>query len=68
MIPPPTPDAWEWTPQEFDILDRGAFFDWFLVRCEGSPAELFAADASVVEVDHAGKWWLYRRSADSAAH
>jgi hypothetical protein len=62
VVPPPVPLRWEWTPQRFRVLENGRFFDWFLVRSPSSPAHLFRADPSIVAVDHAGSWWLYRRT------
>jgi hypothetical protein len=61
VIPPPVPERWEWKPQLFDLQEQGSFFDWFLVRQRGAPDDLFAADRSIVRVDHRGMWWLYRR-------
>jgi hypothetical protein len=61
-VPPPTPPRWESTPEAFDVLDRGRFFDWFLVRREDSPDAIFAADPAIVLESHVGKWWLYRRA------
>ncbi len=61
VIPPPTPNWWEYTPQRFDVLTRGAFFDWFLVRKLDDPAAFFAADPDIALVAHEGKWWLYAR-------
>lgn len=67
-VPPPTPDAWEWRPDAFDIEDeRGRFFDWFLVRAKDSPERVFAPDPIVVQVSHAGRWWLYRRTPRQSA-
>lgn len=63
VIPPPTPNRWEWTPQVFNVTRNGAFFDWFLVRRGASPDALFQADPSIERVDHVGTWWLYRRRA-----
>ena len=64
IIPPPTPPAWEWHPEAFDVLERGRFFDWFLVRASDSPAEIFAPDPSITEARREGKWWLYARRAE----
>jgi hypothetical protein len=61
IIPPPTPPLWEETPEKFEVLDRGRFFDWFLVRRQISPAEYFDADPAIEEVSHIGSWWLYHR-------
>lgn len=61
VIPPPTPNRWEWTPQVFNAGRNGAFFDWFLVRRSASPDALFRDDPSIERVDHVGTWWLYRR-------
>ncbi|APR86461.1 1,4-alpha-glucan (glycogen) branching enzyme, GH-13-type [Minicystis rosea] len=61
VVPPPVPLRWEWTPHLFDVRQKGAFFDWFLVRQGRSPDALFAADPSIERVDHVGSWWLYRR-------
>jgi hypothetical protein len=60
-VPPPTPERWEWTPDRFDLRTNGVFFDTFLVRSWRAPEYLFTADASIREVAHSGKWWLYRR-------
>lgn len=62
VIPPPTPPAWELTPEKFDVLEHGRFFEWFLVRKVESPAALFEADSTIEEVSHEGTWWLYRRT------
>ncbi|APR88417.1 1,4-alpha-glucan (glycogen) branching enzyme, GH-13-type [Minicystis rosea] len=61
VIPPPTPPAWEWHPDAFDVQDRGPFFDWFLVRKEDSPAAMFSADSTIIPVAQVRKWWLYQR-------
>ena len=61
VIPPPTPNRWEWTPQVFSAKRDGAFFDWFLVRRSAAPDALFRDDPSIERVDHVGTWWLYRR-------
>jgi hypothetical protein len=61
VVPPPTPNRWEWTPQVFNVTRNGAFFDWFLVRRGASADVLFQADPSIERVDHVGTWWLYRR-------
>jgi hypothetical protein len=65
IVPPPTPPLWESTPEAFDVLDRGRFFDWFLVRRADSPDAIFEADPTIVLQSHVGKWWLYRRRAAS---
>jgi hypothetical protein len=65
VVPPKMPVDWEWTPWLFDVRVHGAFFDWFLVRRHDPPDALFAADPSIVPVDHAGTWWLFRRSGPS---
>lgn len=62
VVPPPVPLRWEWTPHKFRVLDNGRFFDWFLVRNPNSPAHLFRQDPTIVQVDHVGAWWLYRRN------
>lgn len=59
--PPPTPHRWEWMPQIFKVKQHGAFFDWFLVRSGRSADAVFQDDPEIVRVDHAGKWWLYKR-------
>jgi hypothetical protein len=61
VIPPPTPPVWEARPELFEVLERGRFFDWFLVRKAEAPGALFEADASIEEVSHRGTWWLYHR-------
>ncbi len=61
VIPPAVPERWEWTPQRFQVLEHGRFFDWFLVRNPTSPAHLFRPDPAIVPIDHVGSWWLYRR-------
>lgn len=61
VVPPPTPNRWEWTPQLFNAGRNGAFFDWFLIRRSSSPDALFREDPSIERVDHVGTWWLYRR-------
>jgi hypothetical protein len=63
IVPPPTPPCWEDTPEAFEVLDRGRFFDWFLVRRPERPDAIFAADPSIVLEKNAGAWWLYRRVA-----
>jgi hypothetical protein len=60
VVVPRTPPHWEFDPQQFE-LSMTPFFDWFLVRKATSPDALFAADESIVPVDHIGLWWLYRR-------
>ncbi len=61
VVGPLPPHRWEWTPQRFN-LGMTPFFDWFLVRQRTAPDKLFAADPSIVRVDHVGTWWLYRRN------
>jgi hypothetical protein len=61
VVPPRPPDRWEWTPHRFDLLEHGAFFDWFLVRSRSAPDGLFAADPRIRRVAHEQSWWLYRR-------
>jgi hypothetical protein len=63
IVPPPTPPRWEATPEAFDVLDRGRFFDWFLVRRADCPDAIFDADPEIVLERHEGEWWLYRRLA-----
>jgi hypothetical protein len=63
VIPPPTPPCWEWTPEKFEVLERGRFFDWFLVRRADPPDAIFAADPAIVLSRHVGSWWLYERRA-----
>jgi len=60
-VPPATPDGFELHPAEFDLLTRGKYFDWFLVRAPLAPDARFAVDPSLHLVDHRGWWWLYRR-------
>jgi hypothetical protein len=60
-VPPETPLRFEWTPNRFDLRTRGRFFDWFLVRSQGSPDARFAVDASLRRVAQRGSFWLYRR-------
>ncbi len=60
VVVPRTPPRWEWTPGQFK-LSMTPFFDWFLVRRADSPDGLFAKDPTIVRVDHAGEWWLYKR-------
>jgi hypothetical protein len=66
LIPPPVPLRWEWTPQRFRPLEHGRFFNWFLVRNPQSPAGIFRADPSIVQVERVGSWWLYKRTDASA--
>jgi hypothetical protein len=61
VVPPPVPLRWEWTPQAFDVKRHGSFFEWFLVRADRAPDSLFKRDPSIVEVTHAGTFWLFRR-------
>ena len=61
VVPPRVPVRWEWSPELFDLEEHGGFFDWFLVRRQASPADLFAADTSIRRVAHFEDWWLYRR-------
>jgi hypothetical protein len=63
IVPPPTPPRWEATPEAFDVLERGRFFDWFLVRKADPPDDCFEADPTIVLDRHVGTWWLYRRQA-----
>ena len=65
-VPPPTPVRWEWSPQLFQLDQHGTFFDWFLVRRNRAPDELFAPDPSIVRVGHFESWWLYRRQGAAA--
>lgn len=60
-VPPPTPSRFEWTPERFDLKTRGAFFDWFLVRRAQGPDPRFGSDPTLILVDRAGPYWLYRR-------
>ncbi len=60
-VPPPVPDRWEWTPQRFQVLRHGKWFDEFLIRQHSDPSARLAADPSIVLVAHDGSWWLYRR-------
>ncbi len=60
-VPPPLPQRFEWTPQYFDVLQQGYWFDTFLVRHRIDPHELFDADPAIHLVSHHGSWWLYRR-------
>jgi hypothetical protein len=62
VVPPPTPPLWEGTPDKFDVLTLGRFFDWFLVRKTWAPDEYFDDDPSIERVSHIGTWWLYRRN------
>ena len=66
VVPPPVPLRWEWTPQKFEVLRHGRWFDWFLVRSRSSPARRFAADPTIVTVAHEGTWWLFRRTPGEA--
>ena len=60
-VPPPTPLRFEWTPERFDLAQRGRFFDWFLVRRAGGPDPRFLRQPELKLVDHVGAWWLYHR-------
>lgn len=62
VVPPPTPNRWEWLPTLFKVRQHGRFFDWFLVRSQTSPDHLFHDDPQISRVDHIGKWWLYKRA------
>jgi hypothetical protein len=66
VVPPPVPLRWEWTPQKFQVLHHGRWFDWFLVRSQGSPQARFAADPAIVLVAQQGTWWLFRRAPATA--
>jgi hypothetical protein len=66
IVPPPTPPHWETTPEAFDVLERGRFFDWFLVRKADPPDGYFEADPTIVLDRHVGTWWLYRRQVIAA--
>jgi hypothetical protein len=61
LVPPRVPDRWEWTPEVFDVLEHGPFFEWFLVRAPISPEGLMRADPSVRLVAREGTWWLFHR-------
>ncbi len=61
VVPPPTPDRWEWTPERFRVKEHGRWFDTFLVRHYRSPDYLFRQDPSIELVVNEGSWWLYRR-------
>jgi hypothetical protein len=62
-VPPPTPNRFEWLPDQFDLQTRGAFFDWFLVRSAESPDSKFELTPTIHQVEHVGRWWLYKRDA-----
>lgn len=66
-VPPETPLHFEWNPNSFDLLTRGRFFNWFLVRSYSSPDRRFAVDESLHRVAHRGSFWLYRREGAAPA-
>jgi hypothetical protein len=66
-VPPPTPTRFEWMPEAFDVQTRGKFFNWFLVRSQGSMEHRFAVDPEIQQVAHEGTWWLYARVPAKAA-
>lgn len=61
-VPPPFEERFEWTPQNFDVLKQGPWFDTFLVRHYVEPHELFDRDPTIHRVAHFGTWWIYRRT------
>jgi hypothetical protein len=61
VIPPAMPHRFEWRPESFELRQHGSFFNWFLVRRQKAPDDIFRADPSITRVDHIGSWWLYRR-------
>lgn len=61
VVPPAVPTRWEWTPEIFDVMEHGAFFDWFLVRSRRKPDKLFAPDLNIRPIGHEGTWWLFHR-------
>jgi hypothetical protein len=66
-VPPPFEAGFEWSPERFDVLTHGPWFDTFLVRHREDPAELFERDPSIHRVAHRGTWWLYERKPAGAA-
>lgn len=60
-VPPPFERNWEWNPHLFDVMDRGRWFDVFLVRSTKDPSVLFAKDATIRPVAQSGTWWLFER-------
>ncbi len=62
-VAPPTPKRFEWTPDKFDVKERGRFFDWFLVHSHDSRDAVFAVDPTIHLVVHDGNWWIYHREA-----
>ncbi|MBW2190308.1 MAG: hypothetical protein JRG93_12095, partial [Deltaproteobacteria bacterium] len=48
VVPPDPPADLIWHPDEFKIDAHGAFFDWFLVRSQKSPAWRFRKDPSII--------------------
>ncbi len=62
-VPPEFAERFEWTPQYFNVLEHGPWFDTFLVRHQIEPHELFDPDPSIRLVSHHGTWWTYQRQA-----
>jgi hypothetical protein len=61
LVPPPFERDWEWHPELFDVMERGAWFDSFLVRSKVDPSVLFSKDPSIRPVAQNGTWWLFER-------
>lgn len=61
VVPPMTPERWEWLPELFDVREHGPFFDWFLIRKITSPGYRLIDDPSLRLVAREGTWWLFRR-------
>jgi hypothetical protein len=64
FVPPPFERDWEWSPQRFQVLGRGAWFDVFLVRSLDDPSPYFARDTTIRPVARHGTWWLFERQAE----
>ena len=68
--PPRLPARFEWTPDRFDPLAHGAYFDFVVVRDGGNDRKrrIFGAqDAAWRTLRRAGPWALYAKSAQRTA-
>jgi hypothetical protein len=61
LVPPPFDRNWEWHPEWFNVKERGAWFDVFLVRSKVDPSVLFSKDTTIRPVVQSGTWWLFER-------
>jgi hypothetical protein len=67
LVPPPFERDWEWAPQRFQVMGRGAWFDVFLVRSLDDPTPYFVLDSTIRPVARHGTWWLFEREASGGS-